>query len=257
MIDDLEFIPTNELIEKAERTPLEKAIVRSGCFVASAFTVGSWFAVFWYVADGIMPKLILCLLASIIVPFTLFSTSKFIAEFRNRHVLRELDRRFGRWNIPDYIRYYQQRNEPRAIRCVFRGQALPHGRRYWGCVLIDEAGQTSLEAAASSGLYLGIGADPWCGTECSDREFAEGEREEIRELIEKTRGTGKSLFSTGVRDGFPAWVAVIYGDGDDATVVLSNLSGLTDEQRQDDRIKLLSMVATVVCNDRRFGADEA
>ena len=82
--------------------------------------------------------------------------------------------------------------------------------------------------------------------------IAKGDTAKLLDFIEKTQGSGTTRFSTGVRDGFPASLAVIFGDGSEATIVSSNLAGLRDEQRQDDRIKLLAMVARVVCNDWRF-----
>jgi hypothetical protein len=53
-------------------------------------------------------------------------------------------------------------------------------------------------------------------------------------------------FKTHVIDGFPATVAVIFSDGTEATVVSSNLCGLTDDQLQDDRTKLLILAARIV-----------
>lgn len=251
MVDDLESIPTDELIEKAQRTRFEKAILKSGCFAAVLLVVVSWLAVFAMANFSFALRLYVCFMASFIVPFAVFGATKFLAEFRGRHLLRELNRRFGRWTIPAYVRYYQERLESDEIKCLFSGRGLPHGRRYWACIELDESEKLTLQTLEGHGPSREVGNDPWIKTQSSMQEIESEQSEELRRLITNTKGSGKCRISTGVRDGFPAWVAVIFGDGSEATVVSSNLSGLTDVHRQDDRIKLLRLLAKIAGCGRR------
>jgi hypothetical protein len=70
----------------------------------------------------------------------------------------------------------------------------------------------------------------------------------LMSLIETTKGTGKTSFWEGVKDGFPACLAVVFADGSTPTIISANLCGTSDDQRADDRIKLLLLVSSVICN---------
>lgn len=252
---NLESIPTNRLIDLAKRTALERAIIRSAFFWALIMLVGSWFSIFRFHNPKIVPGLCLCFVATIIVPLTVFSTTKFLGEFRGRHFLRELDRRFGRWNVSAYVRYFEKRQVPGTITCIFQGRGLPGGWQYHGCIVLKNNGDSEMNSAMGHGLHLG--PNPWCDTEPSHDRIAPEQLAQLMLLIEKSKGTGKIYFNTMVRDGFPATAAVLFGDGSQTTIISSNLCGLTEDLRQDDRIKLLELVASLVCKDRSFNAEKA
>ena len=79
-------------------------------------------------------------------------------------------------------------------------------------------------------------------------ELTEPVTSQIRSLIQSTKELGKTHFKEVVMDGFPVTVAIIFGDGSKPTIISGNLCGLTDEQKQDDRIKLSLLLVSVICD---------
>jgi hypothetical protein len=70
-------------------------------------------------------------------------------------------------------------------------------------------------------------------------------------LVQKTKGSGKTYFPEMVFDGNPASIAVIFREGSKPTIISANFCGLSEEQKNDDRIKLLTLAYSVIRNDQQ------
>lgn len=241
---DVEAIPTRELIPLVRRTQSEKALTHLGCLLVLPSIV-----VVWGLAFQLLPEFLAVVLAgpaSVLVAFGTYRVFAFTASLlfaRDlRPLRRELLRRFGAWKIADYLRR-DPALEPGEIRCFFKGIGLPHGSRYWLSLLFAANGETVLDWVRYRGDLLEYPVDI---SEQRHQPIARADRDAIRELIERTKGTGKTKFQPNVKDGFPAETTVIFGDGTVSTVVTANLCGLHRAQLQDDRIKLVFAVAQIV-----------
>lgn len=252
MPTDLTSIPTDDLIAQAAGSPLERAIARLALPLSLALTFAAWYGI-----GHVFTSTILIVgtgfLASIAISLSVFWTAKYLAEFRRRNLLRELDRRFGRWSLDAYVRYYQQQLQPGEVRCLFRGNVLPAGRRYWGYLELRSDQITCAEATESTGRdYQRSGPHPWSNTERKRCEISAEQQAKICDLVAKTKGLGRRPTKIQSRDGFPASIAVIYGDGAETTLVSANLNDLIVEPNQDDCGQLLAIVAGIFCNNPRL-----
>ncbi|PQO47217.1 hypothetical protein [Blastopirellula marina] len=252
MPKDLTAIATDDLIAQAAGSRLEKAIARSALPVSLALTFAAWYAVGSFFSSGVI-VLGLGFLGSIVIPLAVFAAAKYLAEFRRRDLLRELDRRFGRWSLDAYVRYYQQHLRPGQVRCIFRGSRLPGGRRYWGYLELDGDEIRCVEATESAGrVYQRSGPHPWSETERKRCELTPEQQAEIGKLVASVHGVGRRRSDVQAKDGFPAAVAVIYGDDAEPTVISSNLGGLMRQSDLDDGQRLLALIGGVVCNEPRL-----
>jgi hypothetical protein len=247
-----EDLPSPDLREKAKRNRLERVIGRSGWVLFPLLVLVAWWAIIAYTDSPVFFKFYLCFTALLFVPLLVFWVTTRVADFRNRHYLHELKRRFGRLPIRWYVRYFQDRLRENGIICVFQGAGLPHGGKYWACISFGDEGEAKMSRGVCPTFNL---AEDFSSIAQSEEHRIAGEAAaSILALIGRTKGIGKCHFTPNVKDGFPATLAVIFGDGTKATVISCNLAGLDVLDRQDDRIKLLALVASVVCHDssRRF-----
>jgi len=248
MTPDVRTIPTNELVQRAQRNRIECAVENSGCLVAISLAVVACVLVHLTNVDLVL-KSILFGAAVAVVPLLSFTAIISAAGFRTRRVVHELNRRFGRLPIQSYVEELRGRMTPGTIACVFTGQGLPHGGSYFGQILFDESGRATVKKSFGRNSYHDTGAFAWEGVEYDDRLLPETTAKEIQSIAERTKGTGKAEFEPIVRDGFPVRLAVVFGDGTKETIISANLCGLTEEQERDDRIKLAKLVASTVCDE--------
>jgi hypothetical protein len=66
--------------------------------------------------------------------------------------------------------------------------------------------------------------------------------------LEKTKESGVTRFRPTVRDGFPARLLIIFGDGTAPSKISANLASPTVEQRTDDLYRLVQLVAGAMCD---------
>lgn len=253
MSHDLTAVSTDDLIAQAAGSRLEKAIARSALPVSLALTFGAWYAAGSFFTSGVV-VLGLGFTASIVVPLGVFAAAKYLAEFRRRDSLRELDRRFGRWSLDAYVRYYRQRLRPGQVRCIFRGSRLPGGRRYWGYLELDGDEIRCVEATESAGrAYQRSGPHPWSETERKRCELTPEQQAEICKLVASVHGVGRPRSDLQAKDGFPAAVAILYSDAE-PTVISANLSSLMRQSDLDDGQRLLALIGGIVCDEPRLAA---
>lgn len=122
-----EHLTTAELIAKAQRNRFEQALKSSGCLFSLALLIAVWVAVFRYLPVNGVARFCIALIVSPPVVHLPLVIIRFIAHFRGRVFIRELDRRCGRWSVGAYIRYFQQRIDAQTTVCLFTGTALPGG----------------------------------------------------------------------------------------------------------------------------------
>jgi hypothetical protein len=253
MMPDLQTIPTGELVQivKQRRTRIERAVGRSGCLLSILLAAAVWVGIYHFTAGELFVTLsFFWLFGAAAVSMLVFSAVGYLRDFRLRKHVRELNRRFGRLPVRSYVRQYARRAAPSELVCLFHGTALPYGNRLWGSVWVRENGNRAVGRTISWEAWWEPRPNPWDHLEFSEYEVSESKASEICALINRTKGTGKTHVEVAVLDGFPATVAVVFGDGSKTTVFSTNLCSSV-EKEQDDRIKLLGLVASVIGDEGR------
>lgn len=266
-----EDLPVSELIEKAKLNRLERLIGKSVHVVALILFVAGSFPTY-HLANTIiadhtrtpydllfgLQRTPLCWTVFLLFAFPLYGVSLiasaiitgYAAELRTHRFRWELNRRRGRLHIEEYIRYYGKHLEPSTTICIFQGYGLPHGRRCWGCFRFAESNDPTIQTIIDRGPKDASEATDVPILETSTHSLSTTQTENILMLINRTKGTDYSHFSSCVRDGLPVELAVVFGDGAIRTYISANLAGIKKEDEQDDRIQLLRAVASVVCGER-------
>lgn len=248
---DLELTPTTDLIRSIKRNSTERAIGRTGCLLSILLATTACIAIFCFTTIHLFLKLYIGFFGSAFLSLFAYSLANYLADFRLRPRIRELNRRFGRLPVFAYERYCGQTNGSFPMVCIFHGATLPYGEQFWGSIWFGGEGVPTLVRTVSREIMYKKSPDPWDDFHYSEREIPAPKAMEIHSLIHRTKGIGKVRIPDLVMDGFPINVAVVFGGGSKPTRISANLCGLSSEQEEDDRVKLLRSVASVVCEEEQ------
>ncbi|QDT29478.1 hypothetical protein Enr10x_48330 [Gimesia panareensis] len=253
-------IPTAELLQRAERNAFEKGIAGAGFPLSLTLILVSWFLIFRYLVPSTIPGLLLCLLASILIPLIICWLTKFLSEWRDHSLINELNRRFGLWSIPQYIKYYRDQLQPGEIQCIFRAQALPGGCRYWARLTLDHEGNLLLKQSRSPRSISAFSTPAWSEVTTTEVTLTSEQKTSIQTLIHEAtaQGNQKIQMENRIKDGFPAALAIILGDGSEPITIYYYLSLLEASSSENPRLELLKIFAFLTGDfgcTRRLGSE--
>lgn len=245
--------PTAELLKKAERNSFEKAIVQLSFPLSLMLIIISWFLIFRVIVSHIFPGILLSFLAAILIPLIIGSFSKFLSEWRGSEFIDELNRRHGRWNIPQYIRYYQEQLQPGEIRCILKTRILPHGSHFWACLSQHIDRSLKFRCSQTRGSSSTLLSPPWSEVIPHEKDLTPDQSGTLRQLIQESiqRGNQPIRIEQRIRDGCPAAMAIISGDGSEPVTIVYNLDLLDAPFSDDPRLELLKHLACLT-DDSRF-----
>jgi hypothetical protein len=276
---DLENIPTNDLIQAVRRNRVETLVGRSGCLLCILLLVGIGYAgdrviaaVAPIVARTVSPWVSLgCLLgigaALIFFLFTrlgeatvpeffgtLFRFPKRLADYRFRHQARELDRRFGRLPIREYVRQVEEQPRPGTILCVYKSVGCLFGEEIWCCIELNEPRTPATSRTAFTFWSIDRQSDPWKRIHFVEDDVPEATVSELRRLIANAQKPRKRRSSAGPEISISAdgssELAVVFGDGIEALEIRDEYP-MPHEQKSDQAI-LLYFVGSAFCGRKRI-----
>jgi len=239
---------TAALIERAERNAFERVLARAGWALSPPFVGLAWYFI---ATDENMEQAFvfqLQFLSLLIVPCLIFVASVKLADVRHKGARQELKRRFGRLPLEAYLPELQASLEKKQVACLFRGVLLsqdgvPCDVRYWAEIRFPAKQTASVRRLTREGF--GSVLDLPDATAIHETT-PEGRRvADLLKLARHARGLGTSRFHSKRKNGFPAAVAIVYGDGAPPTIVSCNLDDLTEDERRDDRVRLVEQVAVL------------
>ena len=246
---DFATISDEELAVRCKRNWLEEWLHGSGCviglvfgFVAAATVITlSFFGVMswgWYFSTC------LAFVAFFAIPFLTYGFLNWLARFRCRHLLRELEHRYGCRPLAEYVKETCQFICPGEIVFILTGSTLPRGQHWWVSVRITGEQSGTVEARFGPVLYddrfsdFGSGHNPKDRFKIAKGNLAPEVARRLSALAGSIQKTKTDLPST-VIDGFPIACAVVFGGTKQTKFVSCNLAGIPDSPNEESYVLLV------------------
>jgi hypothetical protein len=256
-ISDIGSLSDEELAAKCKRNRLEERIHESspsvGCLtgivVALTILVLKTMGVIawdWCFTIFFAPY-------SILISFVLiFGLLNFVARFRCRRFLRELERRYGCRPLREYVATARRSIGLDHRVLILTGVGLPIGDRWWICVRLNGNDKSAtVETRCGHGNesnFQGTYAFDF-GKGLHPKDFFRINRSELpsrvaEELVALSRQIEKSRIrmNSTVLDGFPVSCALISGDTKRVKTISCNLAGIPQKQAATPYAQLVQAV---------------
>ena len=232
-----------DLVDACIPTELELRIESFGGFVPAVVSVG-WLAgvVTW------MPfpmGLVVGLLSAPLVLLSSFVAFSKAQSWRARREFAELQRRFGLLPVDAYLAELEG-----VSGVLLGGRGLPHGDSYWVLIRVEEGAATIEARVGRPFMQSEVSMESLAEIAMTRRALSAAEFAELDRLSRPELGS----VPPSVVDGFPCEVAV-FGDRN-LRRATANLGGLSDVDRQEPSVLLMSWLLDLVACPRASGRRE-
>ena len=248
-MDDFVRMTDEDLAERCKRNRMETWLHDSGCFVGLfvgllACTTIIVVSILEYLPWSWCFGSYLALIAFPISVFSVYGLFEWMARFRCRHLLRELEGRYGCRPLAEYVKAMRKEIGASEIALILVGRTLPLCQNWWVCIRITDGKSTgSVEARfgpiANAGemLDFGAGHNPKDSFRIATGELDPAVAGRLAELAGKIRKRKIDVPST-VIDGFPVSFAVVIGATNEVRIISCNLAGIPETQNNEPHILL-------------------
>lgn len=242
-----------ELVERCKRNRLEEWLHESipwiGLMVGLACSITTgWLTFGREINLGCCFGVYLCLVSIPLGIGLVHASFTFLSEFRCRHFLHELRRRYGCLPLEWYAKEALSQTLPGQVVVLFSGCTLPVCFSWWVRLVLQQDGRSgTVETRYGAGMFdFGEGRLP------NETAFARAETTldqeqatRILALAKKADEAGSIKLTSTVKDGFPASCAVVVGGSRKATMVTCNLAGIPAKKQGKPQVTLIEEVFAV------------
>jgi hypothetical protein len=249
------LLTNEELAEKCKRNAAEEWLHQSGCLfgLLTGLAAAGLIISLKVLAIIAWSWFLICYLAFFAIPFSaipVYSLFENIARFRCRHLLRELEGRFGCRPLKEYVRAMRRTIAPGEVAMILVGRTLPLCQIWWICVRVVREGQSGTVEArfgpednAGMDIDFGTGKNPQDVFTVARRELSPEIAGRLAEMAGDVVGREVRFRST-VKDGFPVSCALVRGDTNRVTTISCNLAGIPPSRAGQPPVRLVEEVFT-------------
>jgi hypothetical protein len=241
-----------QLAERCKRNRLENWLQESfpwiGLLVGLAGSVTTgWLTFSREINLGCCFGAYLCLVSFPLGIGLVYALFTFLSEFRCRHLLHELRRRYGCLPLEWYAREELSQTPPGQVVVLFSGCTLPASFSWWVRLVLQQDGRSgTVETRYGAGTFdFGEGRLPDTACARAEATLDEKQASRILALAKKAEEAGSIKLSSTVKDGFPASCAVVVGGARKAILVKCNLAGIPAKKQDKPQVRLIEEVFAV------------